>query len=334
MINNYLVDVPVKINIWIRPELQKKQFDVIKKARPSILFIQSDEGRNEKEWDAILKNRHMIDTGITWNCEVHRLYENENKGLYYMGGKSTKYVWSRVDRCIFLEDDCIPCVSFFRFCKELLDKYENDTRIFGISGFNPLGIYQNASSDYFFSGESSSWSFATWKRAYDAFSEDFSYIDDPYTLKLMKRLLGDYTYSRAVAAARNKMIDGHPIGSEFRKGISRATQNALYITPKRNMISNLGCGIDSAHSFNYITLTSAEKRMHYSPVYDIETIKHPHYVIRDLFYEEELRKLLAIGMPLRRLYRRAAKTVLILRFMGIKGLKNKMDKIKTNKHET
>lgn len=36
----YLVDVPVKINIWIRPECQKRQFEIIKQARPSILFVQ------------------------------------------------------------------------------------------------------------------------------------------------------------------------------------------------------------------------------------------------------------------------------------------------------
>lgn len=30
----YLVDVPVKINIWTRPECQRKQFEVIKQARP------------------------------------------------------------------------------------------------------------------------------------------------------------------------------------------------------------------------------------------------------------------------------------------------------------
>ena len=33
----FLVDVPVKTNIWIRPNCQRKQFEIIKKARPSVL---------------------------------------------------------------------------------------------------------------------------------------------------------------------------------------------------------------------------------------------------------------------------------------------------------
>ena len=52
-LKKYLVDIPVRINIWIRPECQRRQFEVIKKARPSILFIQSDGGRNDEEWQAI-----------------------------------------------------------------------------------------------------------------------------------------------------------------------------------------------------------------------------------------------------------------------------------------
>ena len=58
----YLVDVPVKINIWIRPECQRKQFEVIKKARPSILFVTSDGGRNDQEWQLIYQNRVSCQT--------------------------------------------------------------------------------------------------------------------------------------------------------------------------------------------------------------------------------------------------------------------------------
>ena len=69
----YLVDVPVKTNIWTREDCQKKQFEIIKQARPSILFIQSDGGRNEQEMEIIRRNRKMIDEGIDWDCTVHKL---------------------------------------------------------------------------------------------------------------------------------------------------------------------------------------------------------------------------------------------------------------------
>ena len=129
LLKPYLVDVPVRVNIWIRPECQRKQFEVLKQARPSIIFLQSDGGRNEKEWEAIRKNRKIFEEEVDWDCTIHKLYEEENQGLYTMGKKVSKYIWEHVDRCIFLEDDFIPAVSFFQYCAELLEKYKDDTRI-------------------------------------------------------------------------------------------------------------------------------------------------------------------------------------------------------------
>ncbi|MFR2205318.1 MAG: hypothetical protein ACLS5X_06305, partial [Eubacterium sp.] len=90
----YLVDVPVRINIWIRPECQRKQWDVIKQARPSVLFIQSDGGRNEKEWKAILQNRKMIEDELDWDCKVFKIYKDENQGLYRMAKITAEVIWN------------------------------------------------------------------------------------------------------------------------------------------------------------------------------------------------------------------------------------------------
>lgn len=51
---------------------------------------------------------------------------------------------------IVIEDDDVMSVSFFRYCKELLDKYEYDNRINIICGMNHLGVYGDCPYDYFF----------------------------------------------------------------------------------------------------------------------------------------------------------------------------------------
>ena len=111
----YLVDVPVRLNICIRPESQRKQFEILKEARPSIMFLISDGGRNEREWDAIKQDRALFDNEIDWDCTVYKLYEDENRGLYTMSRKGSELIWSHVDRCIFLEDDHLVSVSYFKF---------------------------------------------------------------------------------------------------------------------------------------------------------------------------------------------------------------------------
>lgn len=55
-----------------------------------------------------------------------------------MGNKVAEYIWKHVNRCIFLEDDQIPSVTFFHFCSELLEKYKDDERIEMICGNNVL----------------------------------------------------------------------------------------------------------------------------------------------------------------------------------------------------
>ena len=62
---------------------------------------------------------------------------------------------------IVLEDDDVPSVSFFTFCKEMLDKYEQDPRITMIAGFNNEEITPGVPYDYFFASTFSIWGWAS-----------------------------------------------------------------------------------------------------------------------------------------------------------------------------
>jgi hypothetical protein len=91
-------------------------------------------------------------------------------------------IFSIVDRCIFLEDDVLVSVSFFRYCEELLEKYRDDLRVHYISGMNYLGKYSGPNSDYFFSGEGSIWGYATWKRTIEL--QNLNYRKDEYIMNM------------------------------------------------------------------------------------------------------------------------------------------------------
>ena len=333
--DNYLVDVPVKINIWIRKSLQIKQFEVIKKAKPSILFIQSDGGRNEKENEIIRECREYIDSNIDWNCEVYRFYESENNGLYAMGSKVRNFIWEKVDRCIFLEDDDIPSVSFFEFCAQMLEKYKDDYRVQGVSGFNPLGVWDKTEADYFFSGETNPWGTATWKRSVQLLNaEDFSYHDSQYICNLIKASVSNQQYRFFMKCGKEKQVNGHVPGGEFYKGIGRITQNALFIMPKYNLISNYGCGDDAIHSNSYKTLSREEQKLYYSKAYELTfPLTHPKYMIRDTIFEKKAVRINGFGHPIVRFKRRVIKGFKILIVSGWPGLKQKIGKLRINRAE-
>lgn len=295
----YLVDVPVRINIWIRTECQKRQFDVIKKARPSILFLISDGGRNQKEWNAIYENRKMIEDGIDWECTVYRLYENENQGMYAMARKGHALIWSKVDRCILLEDDLLPAVGFFQYCADLLEKYKDDLRVSVICGMNHLGISEEVNSDYFFSRQGSIWGCAIWKRTYEQYG-DFEYGKDPYVMKLLKqRTRHNQIFWRRIKAYTNQeLYEGHMPWSEYFYEFGMYGHNQLQIIPKKNMISNIGCTKDSAHVDELKMMPRGLRRVFEMDVYEPQCpLKCAKYVIPDVEYEKKRNKIMAYNYP-------------------------------------
>ena len=301
---NYLVDVPVRVNIWIRPECQKKQLEVLKMAKPSIIFLQSDGGRNEKEWKAISENRKLLDEGINWNCTVYRFYEEHNNGMYAMAKKVSDFIWEKVDRCIFLEDDILPTVSFFTFCAELLEKYKDDQRIEVICGMNHLGIYENANADYFFSRQGSVWGIATWRRTYIE-RGCFAY-NNSYDLKLLKQRTrhNPEIWRKLRGYSENINFGGHEPGTEFWIELNMYVQNRLQIIPRLNMIKNIGCTENSAHMDSIDQMPHGIRRIFNMKTYEMSfPIKHPNYIMPDIFYEKKRNQIMAYNTPIRHMLR-------------------------------
>lgn len=301
----YLVDVPVRVQVWIRPDCQRKQFEVIKQARPSVLFLISDGGRNEAEWEAIRQNRHMLDTEIDWECTIYRLYEDHNNGMYAMMPKCRELVWSKVDRCIFLEDDILPSVSYFQYCAELLEKYKDDTRINLICGMNHLGVSQQVNTDYFFARQGSVWGTATWRRAH-ALYNDFSYGQDPYIMGLLKQRTrhNKTAWKRMQAYAVQERYEGHVAGGEFFVEFAMYGHNQLQIIPKVNMISNIGCSADSSHADALQVLPRGIRRVFNMELHEMAfPMKHPKFVIPDIDYEKKRNRIMGYNYPLVKLWR-------------------------------
>lgn len=154
------IDVAVLLLFFNRPDKFGEVFQQVKKARPSKLFLYQDGARNSGDIDGIEKCR-QIANDIDWQCEVHHLYQEKNYGCDPSEFISQKWAFSFVDKCIVLEDDDVPSIAFFSFCKTMLDKYENDTRVWMIAGFNAEEETKDVSTDYFFTSVFSIWGWAS-----------------------------------------------------------------------------------------------------------------------------------------------------------------------------
>lgn len=112
----FLVDVPVLILFFNRPQQLSQVFEQVRNARPSKLFLYQDGPRGEHDLPGIKACREVTDQ-IDWDCEVHRMYQ-EKTTVATLRNTFHKMGFSMVDKCIVLEDDDVPSVSFSHSVKK------------------------------------------------------------------------------------------------------------------------------------------------------------------------------------------------------------------------
>lgn len=326
-----LVDVAVLILFFNRPEPLKAVFSQVKKARPSKLFLYQDGPRNEKDIPGILTCQEVV-KDIDWECEVQLNYQSQNAGCDPSNYNAQHWAFSYVDKCIVFEDDSIPSVSFFSFCKELLDRYEHDSRIYMIAGFNPEEVTSNVSSDYFFSTTFSIWGWASWKRVIDQWDEQYSFLDDAENMNLLKNVIKTRKYRTDFVPM---CLRHRELGKAYYETIFHASilfNSGLSIVPTRNMINNLGATAGSTHYGNSNQLLpKAFRRIFTMKRYEVDyPLKHPRYVIENTEYKEHVYRIMAWGHPWIKIGRSFEELYLNLRHGNFrfifKSIRNRIDK--------
>lgn len=280
------IDVAVLCIFFARPEQFAKSFESVRKARPRVLLLWQDgprEGRKD-DIENIQKCREIAEN-IDWECEVHKNYHDRNIGCDPSTHFSHKWAFSLVDKCIVLEDDIVPSQSFFPFCKELLDKYENDTRIDRICGQTLYGGVPDKRYSYFFSRTGSSWGWASWKRVADTWESDYNFLNDEYYLDLVKKRYQHKSIRVSIARAKDRRKEGIPYWETI-VGYRTLLNSGLCIYPTKNMIENVGASENATHSVKDIrTLPKTIQQMFTTRAEEIDfPLKHPPYVIEDYHY--------------------------------------------------
>ena len=334
----YLVDVPVLILFFNRPDTLSQVFEQITKARPSRLFLYQDGPRNEKDLPGITACRNIVEK-IDWECKVEKRYQKKNYGCDPSEFIAQKWAFSIVDKCIVLEDDDVPSVSFFSFCKEMLDKYEHDTRISMISGFNTEELTPNIPTDYFFATTFSIWGWASWRRVIDQWDEYYSFLSDKDNMSLLENLIKERKYRRDFVYMCRCHQNNQKAYYETIFQASVFFNSGLSIVPTHNMINNLGVTDNSTHFTGSIrTIPKGYRRIFTMKRYELEgPIKHPKYMIENVAYKKSVYRIMGWGHPLIKVKRSFEELFLNLRYGNFipifKALKNRCRIwFKRNKH--
>lgn len=248
-------NIPIVLFIFKR----MKAVEVIKQIShiaPRTLYLIGDGPRNEEEREHVNICRKAVEKAITWECNVIKNYAEKNRGVCENIGGGAKWVFSQTKTAIFLEDDNLPELSFFRFCKEMLDKYEDEEKVLWVCGTNYLGEYQSNDS-YAFTQHLLPCGWASWSKKflkyYDIKLECIK-NDSNFDKKIKNRYNNRglyHQYKRCWLSEYKKIQKGkQPASWDYQMDFSIKYHNLLGICPNKNQIKNIGVDNDSIHGGN------------------------------------------------------------------------------------
>lgn len=296
-------DVPVAVIMFKRGNKTAKIIDQIGKVQPRKLYLIGDGPRNEEEKVQVEECRRLVESHVTWDCQLIKYYAEQNRGVYENIAGGAKWVLEREQFAIFLEDDNYPALSFFKYCEELLKKYQDDTRILWICGTNYLKEYEPSDgSDYVFTQLMLPCGWASWSHKFAKFYDgNLDLYADEYLRKRVVESYENKTLLRQNIASWNMEFERikkgmKPVSWDFQMAYTLRVHNLLGIAPKYNQITNIGTDEFSMHGHGSMK-NEMTRRFCELPVKELPSpLKHPKACLVDLEFEHLTEKI--IIMPL------------------------------------
>lgn len=294
--NKFIPERPLKtavlFMIFNRFDTTKQVFEAIRQAKPPRLYIAADGPRDSRpgEDEKVKTVRDYVMEHIDWACEVKALFREKNLGCKYAVSGNITWFFENEEMGIILEDDCLPCQSFFWFCEELLNKYREDERVWQICGSDYVGgtVANNWGASYRFSKYGPIWGWASWRRAWKYYDSDLK----NWCLMSQKQIISSAYTDKQERSARlilgNQLHKGEIDTWDFQWGFAKNYNSALSIIPLGNMIINIGLGLDATHT------TNVDKRMPKNFFEQSFPLIHPTFILTNAKLDQKYRKLFVI----------------------------------------
>jgi len=247
------VTEPVLIMAFNRPDHLSVLLDRLAEIEPSTVYFAVDGPRGDRVGEAEkVAQVQALRSRITWTTDVHTLFQEDNHGCGEGVSLAITWFFDNVERGIILEDDIIPDHSFFPFCTELLDRYQNDDRVFAVSGCNvvPATAQSHPEQAYRFAQITHVWGWATWRRSWKLHALDST----GWYKKISPWKLWDKS-ARSVAGAMfwgsnfELTARGDIDTWDWQLQLANMTAGQLTANSNTNLVRNIGFDTEATHTF-------------------------------------------------------------------------------------
>ena len=170
---NRSINAPIVAFVYNRPDKTKDMIDSLgacSLAAESELIIYCDGPAKESAIEKVEETREYIDTipslGYFKKVIIHKA--ETNKGLAASVISGITDVINEYGRVICVEDDLLFSNEFLTYMNKCLDYYEDDSRIWSVSGYSPAINSGSYDKDVYLGYRASSWGWGTWKDRWDS----------------------------------------------------------------------------------------------------------------------------------------------------------------------
>ena len=238
---------PIVLFVYNRPWHTAQTLDALKKndlAPESELFIFSDGPKNGQAQEKVFEVRKYLKT-VTGFKNITIIEKETNVGLANSVISGVTEIVNQYGKIIVLEDDLLTSPYFLTYMNTALDLYEHEEKVMQISGYMfPVNL--NTNYDAVFLPFTSSWGWATWKRAWDFFDAEASGYQILKTDKKLRNkfdLNNSYPYFHMLLKQMSHEIDSWAIRWYW----SFFKVNALCLYPKETFVLNIGMDGSGTH---------------------------------------------------------------------------------------
>jgi hypothetical protein len=238
---------PIGLFIYKRPEHARRtivSLQACEGAQSSPLYVFADGPKSEADVPAVRATRAMA-RQLLGDSAVF-VERERNRGLANSIIAGTTELCDRHGTIIVVEDDLVVAPSFLRFLNAGLERYRDEPRVMQISGhmFEAPSLTQR--SEALLLPMTTSWGWATWKRAWDLF--------DPAATGWRERLSdhaqakrfnlgGRYDYLGMLRRQMKGEIDSWAIRWYY----TVFAHDGLVLFPPRTLVTNMGLDGSGTH---------------------------------------------------------------------------------------
>ena len=225
-------------------------------ANKTRLIVYADAARNEQEREMVQSVIEVIKTAKGFK-EISIIKREVNYGLSRNIIDGITETCSTNERVIVLEDDIVTTASFLKYMNQALERYENESQVWHISGWN-YPINTKELGDAFFWRVMNCWGWATWSDRWQYFNKDPNHIMNSWDTEMISRfnLDGAHHFYGQVLANYTGKINTWAIfwyATIFEN-------NGFCLNPAQSFVHNIGndgtgvnCGITDSFDVNALS---------------------------------------------------------------------------------